>query len=139
MRADQLIGRLALRERPTNGDESYMERPVEIVGVEDGRVYYRPEHWSETDEPCKMIGWLDGWKPANCGGKRTVCLMADRFIWLVIKEADIEPAVDEIQSLGGFKITSAGYGMVVARKACLDGGEAIRKIKELVRLGWVWE
>ena len=139
MRADQLIGRLALRERPTNGDESYMERPVEIVGVEDGRVYYRPAYWSETDRLCSMIGWLDGWKPANCGGKRTVCLMADRFIWLVINEADIEPAVDEIQSLGGFKITSAGYGMVVARKACLDGGEAIRKIKELVRLGWVWE
>jgi len=65
--------------------------------------------------------------------------MADRFIRLVIKEADIEPAVNEIQSLGGFKITLAGYGMVVARKACLDGGEAIRKIKELVRLGWVWE
>ena len=139
MRADQLIGRLALRERPTNGDQSYTESPVEIVGVEDGLVYYRPAHWSETDSPCSMIGWLDGWKPAKCGGKRTVCLMADRFIRLVINEADIEPAVDEIQSLGGFKITSAGYGMVVARKACLDGGEAIRKIKELVRLGWVWE
>ena len=44
MRADQLIGRLALREEPTYGDKSYMESPVRIVRVENGRVYYRPEH-----------------------------------------------------------------------------------------------
>ena len=139
MRADQLIGKLALREKPTRGDKSYMTDPVRIIRVENDRVYYMPA-WLDgsSRRPNSYRGWLDGWKPFYLDGTRKVSLSCGS-IRLEIEGICVEDAVDEIQALGDFDIITAGDMRVFADKFYGDSNEAVRKIKELVKLGWVWE